>query len=627
MPGNRSNTKSRSVANLQKRSAGWLQQFSKDESGVLVGFALFLFLIILMIGGVGIDLIRSEMARTKMQHTLDRAILAAADMQQDLDPKVVVEEYFAKAGMSDYLTSVVVDQGLNYRTVEASAKTSINTHFMKLNGVDTLNVPASGRAEERIGGVEISMVLDVSGSMGSNSRLYNLKNAAKDFIDTLDENTEDGKLSVSIVPYATQVALPRNIFNRLNASLDGSADVDRTNVASGSPSGNDNPVAHDKFVSPVGSVVADANAHDYSHCIHFEGDDFNSTSVSPDERLKQAVHFSPWSDFDGRDDDPKKLVTSPVCPDYKDSSRHVMALQKDKTKLKNFIDSFYAKGNTSLDVGMKWGTALLDPAMQPVVDHLIDTNVVSSDFDGRPYGYSEARSLKVIVLMTDGQNTNQYYVEDGYRNGESNIWWNDQEEKYSVYVGEDEGDYDNDGNTTEPMFYWPHSNQWKDHAYGEGEYEETTTTTEWVCKSYRRNGSCKRYRKVKRTSTVVVNEPGSAEVVTYPDLWAYTSLESNVEDNYEPWMYDSEAWDDWYYDVRKYVGRTTKDARTRAICEAAKAKNIVVFTIGFEAPSGGTAVLKDCASSDAHYFDVNGLEISDAFAAIASSIAQLRLTQ
>lgn len=92
-------------------------------------------------------------------------------------------------------------------------------------------------------------------------------------------------------------------------------------------------------------------------------------------------------------------------------------------------------------------------------------------------------------------------------------------------------------------------------------------------------------------------------------------------------MYDDDAWDDWYYAVRKSVGSTTKNLRTKYACDAAKAKGVIVFSIGFEAPSSGQAVLKDCASSASHYFDVDGLEIRDAFAAIASSIRQLRLTQ
>jgi hypothetical protein len=92
-------------------------------------------------------------------------------------------------------------------------------------------------------------------------------------------------------------------------------------------------------------------------------------------------------------------------------------------------------------------------------------------------------------------------------------------------------------------------------------------------------------------------------------------------------MGNSAAKNSWYYGVYDSWGTSTKNARTKAICDAAKARGIVVYTIGFEAPSGGVSVLKDCASSDAHYFDVQGLEISDAFASIATSIRQLRLTQ
>jgi hypothetical protein len=272
---------------------------------------------------------------------------------------------------------------------------------------------------------------------------------------------------------------------------------------------------------------------------------------------------------------------------------------------------------------MKWGTVLLDPSMQPAIGNLITAGAIPGDFVERPYSFDAGQTLKVIVLMTDGQNTSQYYIEPDYREGESNIWWNDQEEKYSVYIGQDTGDEDNDGNTEEPMYYWPHLDTWRDHAYGEGTYEETQVT--WKCRSYRRNGSCRRYRKIKKV--VTVNEPGSAEVLSYADLWAYTSIEHNVEHHYEPWMNYWDAQADWYDGVFDAVGSTEKNNRTKDICDEAKDEGIVVFTIGFEAPSSGQAVLKDCASSDSHYFDVQGLEISDAFSAIASSIRQLRLTQ
>lgn len=580
---------------ISRACAGWMRRFVRDEDGVLVGFAVFMFIMIIMIGGVGIDVIRSEMKRTRMQHTLDRAILAAADLNQERDPSAVVQDYFAKSGMTDYLTSVQVDDGLNYRVVEASAAIDLDMHFMKMFGIDTVTVPASGRAEERIGGVEISLVLDVSGSMNSSSRLTNLKVAAKDFIETLGDNTDDGKLSISIVPYATQVAVPEEVFAAMNVTLGGPLDPSNPGTAS----------------------VSD-DTQGYSHCINFTSDDFEQTAMDPTIARQQTMHFDPWYDRDGRDDTPKALVPSPVCED--DASREIMVLEKDEAKLKAYISSLWAGGNTSIDLGMKWGTALLDPSTQPIIAHLIDENMVSSDFSERPHAYDDGQALKVIVLMTDGQNTSQYYIEDDYRTGLSDIWWNDDEAKYSVYAG-----LDSNG---DPKFYWPHAGKWEDHPYGNGTEVTVVETEEKYCKKYnKKKNTCSKWGYTTIQSEQTASEPGEAVQLSYADLYAYTTLKWIVNDLYEPWMSDSQAWSDWYYDVRSYVGSTIKNSRTKAICDAAKAQDIIVFTIGFEAPSSGQAVLKDCASSDSHYFDVEGLEIQDAFDAIASSIAQLKLTQ
>jgi hypothetical protein len=76
-----------------------------------------------------------------------------------------------------------------------------------------------------------------------------------------------------------------------------------------------------------------------------------------------------------------------------------------------------------------------------------------------------------------------------------------------------------------------------------------------------------------------------------------------------------------------YAGRTQADNNLRDICDAANDQNILVFAIGFEAPAGGQAVMQYCATSDAHYYDVDGIEISDAFDSIARTINSLRLIQ
>ncbi len=154
---------------------------------------------------------RFDRERAKLQYALDRAVLAAADLDQDLCPKEVVESFLRKDGLEDYLlkerikvtpeicgSEAITIYG--YRKVEAVAQMNVGPHFMKWSGVDSLNTVAKSVAKESINNVKISLAIDVSGSMRKYNRLANLKTAAKGFTDDMVEKVDDGKLSISIVP-------------------------------------------------------------------------------------------------------------------------------------------------------------------------------------------------------------------------------------------------------------------------------------------------------------------------------------------------------------------------------------------------------------------------------------------
>ncbi|MFC6760302.1 hypothetical protein ACFQFQ_13725 [Sulfitobacter porphyrae] len=81
---------------------------------------------------------------------------------------------------------------------------------------------------------------------------------------------------------------------------------------------------------------------------------------------------------------------------------------------------------------------------------------------------------------------------------------------------------------------------------------------------------------------------------------------------------------DFYYE--KY-NASQGDSLLSSICDAAKEARIVIWSIGFEVTDHGANVMRDCASSPSHFFRVEGVEIEDAFEAIARQINQLRLTQ
>ncbi len=558
-----------------------LRAFRSDESGVLAKPMIMILVLMFALGGLGMDLVRMERDRTNLQYTLDRAVLAAADLDQPLDPEAVVIDYMSKSGLGEYTTVVVPEVSPTAKRVKASVDTEFTAGWMNsifyedyMRNPDTyelepitLPLLASSTAVESIGNVEISLVLDVSGSMRNNNRLVNLKRAAKEFVQTMDDNTEDGKMSISIVPYSTQVSMPAAFLDEMRVS----------------------------------------DEHSYSNCINFDGSDFNTTGLNLSREYERTMHFSVWNYYDYRDDD--EHVRQPTCASDADNPERTALLMSDNVaQLQNYIDAFVDSENTSIDLGMKWGTALLDPSVQPIIATLAnDANPnqsIEARYANRPVSYQDTETLKVIVMMTDGQNTAQYYINNDYREGLTPVWYNSEENVYSTY---DPNRYGND------KYYWDHTGQWEDHPYGNG------VTEEQVCTRYKRNGQCRRWR------TETVEEPGEALQLSYADLFAETSLRYLYRDLFGDWMSNASWY--WYNRLYSYVGDSTKDSRTLAVCDAAKEKGIVVFTIGFEAPWRGQQVLQSCASSASHYYDVDGLEISDAFASIASAIRQLRLTE
>ncbi|WP_299625108.1 TadE/TadG family type IV pilus assembly protein [uncultured Tateyamaria sp.] len=455
---------------LRRRSA----RFARDEAGTMTIFAVSMIMMMILVCGIGVDIMRNEMERTSVQATIDRAVLAAADLDQTLDPEAVVRDYFDKADLSEFLTSVHVDEGLNFRTVTAVADGTTPTRFMRLMGVDDLPVPARGQAEERVQNVEISLVLDISGSMGRNSKMDNLQDAAKTFVDTVIQDETDDLISVSLIPYTAQVNAGPNIYNELNTD----------------------------------------HRHNFSHCIDFIEEDFDTATISFARVYEQMQHFEEGYWY-------SNPISNPGCPqqDYE----RILPFSQDKNILKSRIDDYRARANTSIHIGMKWGVALLDPSFRPITQQLSLDKKIDSAFSDRPVAYDDVETIKTLLLMTDGENVNTTRIQDWYYNSAS-------------------------------------------------EY---------------------------------------AHWAKYPLYWYLNN--HNVG-----------SWSNWRY--TKYTS-SQADNMLSNICDAAKDEGIVVWSIGFEVTNYSAGIMEDCASSPSHFFRVEGIEITEAFEAIAKQINQLRLTQ
>ncbi|MFT4707502.1 MAG: Flp pilus assembly protein TadG [Ascidiaceihabitans sp.] len=454
-----------------------LKNFARKEDGAMTIFAVFMFFMMLLVAGLGVDLMRNEMERTKIQNTIDRAVLAAADLDQTLNPSAVVSDYMDKAGVGQHLSQVTVNEGLNFRTVTAAAQATTPTQFMSFLGVDELTSPARSGAEERISNVEISMVLDISGSMGRNGRMGNLRTAAKAFVDEVIRVETDDLISVSLVPYTAQTNAGEAIFNELNTT----------------------------------------KLHSYSHCIDFEQSDFNSAGLDLNKSYEHMQHFEASSTRYRN-----SAINNPGCP--KRSYEEIVPLSQNKASLKATIDNYTARANTAINLGMKWGVALLDPSFQPITQALRQQGKVDAAFADRPSSYTDDETLKTIILMTDGVNVNTVRIQPWYYANPSHyVHWN-----YNA------------------LYYYL-------------------------------NRYVSRYR-----------------------------------------------WNGWRY--TKYTS-SQADTMLSNICSAAKAQGIVIWSVGFEVSDFSAGIMRSCASSPSHFFRVEGVEITEAFKAIASQINQLRLIQ
>ncbi|WP_439111283.1 pilus assembly protein TadG-related protein [Lentibacter sp.] len=526
---------------MPSKVAPFLKRFAREEDGVIVAFSVYFMLMILFVGAVGVDVMRYESQRSRLQHVLDQAVLAAADLDQRSPPAEVVADYFAKSGLTNAeLLTTVVNEGLNFREVSATAREVVPTQISHMLGINQMMAPAASAAEERVDSVEISMVLDVSGSMNG-SRLNNLRPAARDFVDTVLALSDAEDVSISIVPYATQVAAGEELLNQFRT--------------------------HD--------------SHDYSSCINFDDNDFDTTAMSPlangSQSYQQTAHFDKFTysvdtSSEGLRDTQGSL---PVCSNR--PSSEILPLSNNVNALHGQINALAANGNTSADLGIKWGAALLDPSLQPVVNNLIASNTVDNAFAGRPLDYTDPNSIKVLVVMTDGQNTNQYMLRDPYRSGNSNVYYNAGTNRFAVRYNNRYYEQSWSGNSQ------IRSNNWS-WSLGGG---------------YSRLSNQDLFAKVSQA-------------------WIAYYIYGGIDGN---------AWNTWYNGPDTSVSGWTKDSRMQDICSAAKNQGIVIYTIGFQAPTHGSDELRQCASSPSHFFDVAGLDIGEAFSAIAQSISQLKLIQ
>ncbi len=190
------------------------RRFRHDRSGATaVAFALTALPVLLSMGG-GIDMFQAWRMRLDLQDAVDSGVLAGsvkADETGDTETAKVAANTFIKQafdtpyGVTSTKTTAV-DSAKSI--IKTTASVEMKTSFLKLIGKSTINVSASAAATYGGQLMQVSIALDVTGSMVG-SRITAAKAAAKDLTQTLftvpGTNKKNDKVKIAVVPFAEYV--------------------------------------------------------------------------------------------------------------------------------------------------------------------------------------------------------------------------------------------------------------------------------------------------------------------------------------------------------------------------------------------------------------------------------------
>ncbi|WP_213272274.1 pilus assembly protein [Hyphomonas sp.] len=370
--------------------------FAANESGNVAMIAALTIIPIVTIAGFAIDFQVTTTQKARVQQAIDSAVLAATKSMQDGKDKAYTlkeaNDYFTgilNQSSHSGLTCTKIDLIYIDATEEMEGRASCEqkTTLSQVAGIQKLEFDVASAATYGIGKLEIAFVFDVSGSMGSNNRMTDLKAAARDAVDTLlpvegySGDPEDVRLAM--VSYDTMV----NAGPYFKAVTN--VDPTRTYSYYGSIYQATTCRRRNWRGQCTQWNYAWSGPHSRSHTI-------TSTCVWEREGADRYTGRGPannrWltpitATFNNTNDSWRvDSAANPNC-----NSDIPVPLTHDREKLLDFIDGMRPVGMTAGHIGTAWGWYLVSP----------DFNTVWPS-GSKALPYDEPDATKVVIMMSDG---------------------------------------------------------------------------------------------------------------------------------------------------------------------------------------------------------------------------------
>ena len=371
-----------------------LTRFASDTAGDVAMLFGLMAMAMFMLIGAAVDLGRWLNARDQTIAAIDAAVLAGGRALQTnggnaAQAVAVAQKYYSEnikgrlTVQNDTVNFAITDGGT---VVAASGSATIKTPFMGLAGVKTLpllNLSGSDapKAVLAIGGnaetsIEISMMLDTSGSMGDstssgNAKYIDMRYAAADLVNIVvwaNQGTYTSK--VAIVPFSGDVRLPPSLVSQVTPPV----------------------------TDPLWGLtyILGSGSHQTT---------YDRTAVCVAERTGPNKHT-----------DAAPVGGDRVTPEYTSNgncvqsgaSDEVMPLTNSKANLLAKIAGLVPRGATAGHIGTAWSYYMLSPNWASVLPS-----------GSQPAAYGTPKLKKIAILMTDGEYNSTHDI-NGITGGNAN---------------------------------------------------------------------------------------------------------------------------------------------------------------------------------------------------------------
>ena len=351
----------------------FIRSFLRDQRGVAGPIIALAFTSIIASVGASVDYARAQMAQAKLSDTLDSAALAAGSIvnAQPTQIEAMANNYFNVNFPQGYMDATIaplqfVSNDPNQPPI-ITASATIPTIFMGIVGINTMTVAAHTEVARASSGLELVLAMDNTGSMAG-SKLTSLKNSATELVNILfgSSNAVKDDLWIGLVPFSQAVNIGKTntswldttTFNWGPTSWGGCVDAQAGSLDQGD--------------TPPTNAANRLRAY-------FWPSDTNNKWITSTNPLKYAK------------------ITSSIGPN-KYCPQVVTPMTNQKTAILSGINSMVANGNTHVNLGADWAWRMLSPKWRGLWGGTMNANDL-------PLDYGTKNMQKVMILLTDGQNT------------------------------------------------------------------------------------------------------------------------------------------------------------------------------------------------------------------------------